>query len=162
VNQHATVGIRPVHGLIHTHWKRAVIHISIYYTCACMCLSFIKMVRGTAAMRCLLHACVVLCCLASWASANAQSRPQRASLRNVGIKSVPGDSPSNPRSQVFTITVGTASPDCYPRKVILVNLQFQPTIELTQGEWVNVRDNRQIYRSDAQGRPMRDCACVHG
>jgi hypothetical protein len=37
------------------------------------------------------------------------------------------------------VTVGTRSPDCVSRKVILINGEFQPRLTFTQGDWVEVR-----------------------
>lgn len=56
----------------------------------------------------------------------------------VSATGVPGESKANPRSLVLDITVGDGAPDCYSRKVIYVNRQFQPAITFTQGEWVQV------------------------
>lgn len=45
---------------------------------------------------------------------------------------------SNPKQYTLTVTVGTRSPDCVSRKVILINGQFQPILRFTQGQWVAV------------------------
>lgn len=50
----------------------------------------------------------------------------------------PGSSAANPRKYTLDVTVGTKSPDCVSRKVILVNSVFQPTFTFTQGEYVEV------------------------
>ncbi len=46
---------------------------------------------------------------------------------------------ADPVRATLDVTVGSASPDCVPRKVILINGRFQPMLRLTQGDWVEVR-----------------------
>lgn len=61
---------------------------------------------------------------APWA--NAVSKPASA------------PSPATPaapvRQQTWTVTVGDGGPDCFPRPVILVNDTFMPTLEVTEGD----------------------------
>ena len=37
------------------------------------------------------------------------------------------------------VTVGSKAPDCFQRDVLLVNGTFQPTLEVTQGDFLKVR-----------------------
>lgn len=53
----------------------------------------------------------------------------------------PGSSPKNPKHYTLDVTVGERSPDCVPRKVVLINGEFQPALVLTQGDYVEVRCN---------------------
>lgn len=39
----------------------------------------------------------------------------------------------------LNVTTGSASPDCFTRRVILINGKFMPTLEVAQGDWLEVR-----------------------
>lgn len=41
------------------------------------------------------------------------------------------------------VTVGVAAPDCWERTVLLVNGQLSPTLELVQGEELQVREGHE-------------------
>eukprot|EP00877_Chromochloris_zofingiensis_P002265 jgi/Chrzof1/12039/Cz06g19030.t1 len=39
----------------------------------------------------------------------------------------------------LNVTTGSASPDCFTRRVILINGKFMPTLEVAQGDWLEVK-----------------------
>jgi hypothetical protein len=66
------------------------------------------------------------------------TRPAMAQAPDIITTSGVGTS-VDPVRATLDVTVGSASPDCVPRKVILINGRFQPMLRLTQGDWVEVR-----------------------
>lgn len=50
----------------------------------------------------------------------------------------------NPRKYTLNVKAGNSAPDCVSRRVILVNGKFQPALEMTQGEWVEVRPTVEV------------------
>lgn len=76
--------------------------------------------------------------LANSDRSNTASESQQSSTARRS-SNPPGSSPGNPRRYTLDVTVAERAPDCVSRKVLLVNGEFQPTLELTQGDWVEVR-----------------------
>jgi hypothetical protein len=66
------------------------------------------------------------------------TRPAMAQAPDIITTSGVGTS-VDPVRATLDVTVGSASPDCVPEKVILINGRFQPMLRLTQGDWVEVR-----------------------
>jgi hypothetical protein len=110
-----------------------------------------------------LHSCVLLAvlvvCSSAHRGANAQQQQQQHNsdggsvvpqTASYGDGARPGSSADTPAKYTMEVAVGTLdpSPDCFVREVILVNGAFMPSLELTQGDWVEVR--------------LCICACVWG
>jgi hypothetical protein len=86
---------------------------------------------------------LLLWCGASAVTAQPQAViPQTA--RYNGAR--PGSSAATPARYTLDVTAATRAPDCFTRRVILVNGEFMPTLEVTQGDFVEVRG----------------CACAEG
>lgn len=90
---------------------------------------------------------ILLLCVGSLASTAASVEqaaesimPAVAPRSLLQQSSAPGSSASNPRRYTLDVTVGDRAPDCVSRKVILVNGEFQPSLTLTQGDWVEVSE----------------------
>jgi len=78
---------------------------------------------------------------------NTASGPQQSSTARSSSNPA-GSSPGNPRRYTLDVTVAERAPDCVSRKVLLVNGEFQPTLQLTQGDWVEVRQGSHFVRNE--------------
>lgn len=55
---------------------------------------------------------------------------------------VPAPSVAPVKKFEFRVTAGPLSPDCFERPVLLVNNQLSPTIDINQGDILQVRNNQ--------------------
>lgn len=63
------------------------------------------------------------------------SYARRSSLQETAVPSTPVGSV---KEYTWHVTVDSQAPDCFQRDVILINGDFQPTVEVVQGDFLKV------------------------